>query len=140
MGTHVMRMRHTPSVPVVAIAMLVAAALAATVLIVLRTTGVSFDGSAVRPPAATTESAQATAPEWDFVLRSPGAAEILRHRPGLTPVDIVRTHAFGWEGLTIREALDSPKMIEILRHRPGLTPLDLVRIGSPTDTGRAGSE
>jgi hypothetical protein len=129
MSTQVMR-RHVPWRPTLVIAAIEAAALAATALLVLRTTGVSLDGSTRRRPPAAIAEAQAMAPDADFVLETRGAGQILRHRPGLTPADIVRTHTFGWKGLTVREVLSSPKLISVLLHRPGLSPLDLVEVMS----------
>ena len=131
MGTNVMRMRRSPALPAVAIAMFVVVALAGTVVAVLqsdRRVVRGDDSNDLRPRRRSQRPA--TPPVWDFVLRSPGAVEILRHRPGLTPIDIVRTHAFGWKGLTIGEVRRSTNLMEVLRHRPGLTLLDLVRIGS----------
>jgi hypothetical protein len=129
MSTRVMR-GHAPWRPTLVIAAIEVAILAATALVVLRTIGVSLDGSVGRWPPAAIEEDQPTAPEADFVLEAPGAAQILRHRPGLTPVDIVRTHAFGWKGLTVRDVLRSPELVSVLRHRPGLSPLDLVEFMS----------
>lgn len=131
--------KHPRSLPILAMVAIEAVALVATILIMLRVTGVSFHGAQEGPTSAATDTTQVSPPEWEFVLRTPGVVSILRDRPGLTPLDIIRTHAFGWEGLTIREVLASPKMIDILRHRPGLTALDLVRIASPVDTGRGDS-
>ena len=129
MGTNVMRMRRSPALTV-AIAMFVVVAVVGTAVAVLQTTGESFEAATERPLPQATEVAAATPHVWDFVLRSPRAVKILRHRPGLTPIDIVRTHAFGWTGLTISEVLRSTKLMEVLRHRQGLTLLDLVGIGS----------
>jgi hypothetical protein len=123
-------MRRSPAPPAVAIAIFVIVAVVGTVVAVLRTTGESFEVTTERPLPQATELAAATPHVWDFVLRSPRAVEILRHRPGLTPIDIVRTHAFGWKGLTISEVMRSTELMEVLRHRPGMTFLNLVRIGS----------
>lgn len=130
MGTNVMRMRRSPALPTVAIAIFVVVVVVGTVVAVLQTTGESFEATTERPLPQATELAAATPQVWDFVLRSPRAVKILRHRTGLTPIDIVRTHAFGWKGLTISEVMRSTELMEVLRHRPGLTLLDLVRIGS----------
>ena len=103
MGANGLRMRYTPAVPTVAVAVLVATVLTVAVLIAIRMVRVSPGVKEEGPPTATTQSAPAAAHEWDFVLRSPRPCRSLRHRPGLTPIDIVSTHAFGWDGLTIRE-------------------------------------
>jgi hypothetical protein len=123
-------MRQTRSVSTMAMVVVAAAALLATTMVVLQTTRIVIGAPAERFQPVEEEPAERAAPEWGFVERSPGAVDILRHRSGLTPADLLRTHAFGWEGLTIREALSSPELVGLLRHRPGLTALDLVRIGS----------
>ena len=69
----------------------------------------------------------APAEEWGFVLRA-DTAQVLRHRPGLEPVDFVRTHAFGWRGVTIDEALGNPVLVKELRLQPQLSPIDLIRL------------
>lgn len=56
------------------------------------------------------------------------AAHVLRHRPGLEPIDFVRTHAFGWEGVTVGEVFDSPALMKELRLQPHLSPIDLIRM------------
>jgi len=76
---------------------------------------------------------------WGFVLNA-DTAQVLRHRPGLTPRDLLRTHAFGWEGLTIREVFEDPALMKELRLQPWLTPIDLIRLGARGTllrTGRA---
>jgi hypothetical protein len=128
MGTNVMRMRRSPALSAVAIAIFVVLVVVGTLVAVVQTTGESFEATTGRLLPQSTELAAGTSPAWDFVLSSPQAVEILRHRPGLTPIDIVRTHAFGWKGLTISEVLRSTKLMEVLRHRQGLTLLDLVEI------------
>ena len=65
--------------------------------------------------------------DWGFVLNA-DTAHVLAHRPGLTPEDLVRTHAFGWEGPTIREVLRDPALVKERRLQPSLTPIDLVRL------------
>ena len=60
---------------------------------------------------------------WGFVLGSP-VVEVLRHRPGLVPADMVRTSAFGWEGATVRDVLSDPVFVRELRLDPALSPLD----------------
>ena len=72
---------------------------------------------------------QATAPaadEWGFVLRA-DTAQVLRHRPGLEPVDFISTHAFGWDGVTIGEVVHDPALVKELRLQRTLSPVDLVR-------------
>lgn len=64
--------------------------------------------------------------DWSFVLGSP-AVEVLRHRPGLRPIDVVRSHAFGWTGPTIHEVTSEPRYLRILRMDPTLSPVELVR-------------
>jgi hypothetical protein len=73
---------------------------------------------------------QATAPaaeSWGFVLRA-DTAQVLRHRPGLEPAEFISTHAFGWDGLTIGEAVHDPALVKELRLRRTLSPVDLVRM------------
>jgi hypothetical protein len=65
--------------------------------------------------------------DWGFVLDS-SVVQVLRHRPGLTPADVVRSHAFGWSGVTLHEAVSRPQYLRILRSEPTLSPLDLVRM------------
>ena len=67
------------------------------------------------------------AEDWGFVLTS-DTAQVLRHRPGLTPLDLVRSHAFGWEGLTVREVFEDPTLMNELRLHPSLSPIDLIRL------------
>lgn len=67
------------------------------------------------------------AEDWGFVLNAE-TAQVLRHRPGLTPQDLLRTHAFGWDGLTIREVFEDPALVKKLRRQPSLSPIDLIRV------------
>src|SRR3990172_2075376 len=64
--------------------------------------------------------------DWSFVFGSP-VVEVLRHRPGLRPSDVVRSHAFGWTGPTIHEVTSDPRYLRILRMDPTLSPGELVR-------------
>ena len=64
--------------------------------------------------------------DWSFVFGSP-VVEVLRHRPGLRPIDVVRSHAFGWTGPTIHEVTSQPRYLRILRMDPTLSPVELVR-------------
>jgi len=64
--------------------------------------------------------------DWSFVANSP-VVEVLAHRPGLRPIDVVRTHAFGWEGATLHEVTSQHRYLRILRMDPTLSPVDLVR-------------
>ena len=63
---------------------------------------------------------------WGFLLREPVAA-VLGHRAGLEPMDLIRTHAFGWDGPTIHEVTSRARYLRVLRREPTLSPLDLVR-------------
>jgi len=75
--------------------------------------------------------------DWSFVLGSP-VVQVLRHRPGLRPIDVVRSHAFGWTGPTIHEVTSKPRYLRILRMDPTLSPVELVRVGrSSRRTGSA---
>jgi hypothetical protein len=65
--------------------------------------------------------------DWVFVLRA-DTALVLRHRPGLEPADFLRTHAFGWDGVTVREVLTSPALVKELRLQPELSPIELIRL------------
>lgn len=79
-------------------------------------------------PAAVGHVASAVEGEdWGFVLDS-SVVQVLRHRPGLSPADVVRSHAFGWSGVTLHEAVSRPQYLRILRREPTLSPLDLVRM------------
>ena len=64
--------------------------------------------------------------DWSFVLDSP-VVEVLAHRPGLRPSDVVRSHAFGWTEPTIHEVTSEPRYLRILRMDPTLSPVELVR-------------
>jgi hypothetical protein len=73
---------------------------------------------------------QATTPAsggWGFVLRA-DSAQVLRHRPGLEPIDFISTHAFGWSSKTLGEVLASPALVKELRLQPQLSPVDLIRL------------
>jgi hypothetical protein len=66
--------------------------------------------------------------DWGFVLNA-DSTQVLRHRPGLEPVDFIRTHAFGWEGITLGEVFDDPALVKELRlQRGSLSAVDLVRM------------
>lgn len=89
--------------------------------------------SSVEPAEAPAVATWATAPaveDWGFVLKA-DTAQILRHRPGLEPSDFVRTHAFGWEGVTVGEVFDSPALVKELRLQPHLSAIDLIRMETP---------
>jgi hypothetical protein len=78
--------------------------------------------------------------DWSFVLGSP-VVQVLRHRPGLRPIDVVRSHAFGWTGPTIHEVTSKPRYLRILRMDPTLSPVELARVGrSSRRTGSAPRE
>lgn len=64
---------------------------------------------------------------WGWLLRA-DTAQVLRHRPGLEPADLVRTHAFGWTGPTEREIRRNPVLMRELRLQPSLTQIDLIRL------------
>ena len=64
--------------------------------------------------------------DWSFVADSP-VMEVLGHRPGLRPSDVVRSHAFGWTGPTLHEVTTQDRYLRILRMDPSLSPVDLVR-------------
>jgi hypothetical protein len=64
--------------------------------------------------------------DWSFVADSP-VVEVVRHRPGLHPSDVVRSHAFGWSGPTIHEVTTEHRYLRILRMDPTLSPVELVR-------------
>ena len=86
--------------------------------------------SSEEPAQAPAGPTWATAPvteDWGFVLNA-DTAQVLRHRPGLEPTDFVRTHAFGWEGVTVGEVLDSPALMKELRLQPDLSAIDLIRM------------
>jgi hypothetical protein len=78
-------------------------------------------------PVRTQIASAAQGQDWRFVLNAP-VVEVLRHRHGLTPADVVRTHAFGWEGATVREVLRDPVFVRTLRLDPTRSPLDMVRM------------
>jgi hypothetical protein len=70
---------------------------------------------------------QVAAPDWGFVL-SADEAQVLRHRPGLTPESFIRTHAFGWDGPTIAEVQRDPLLMRVLRRADGeLSVIQLIR-------------
>lgn len=84
--------------------------------------------SVERPRAGAVPERVAPATEdWGFVLAA-DVNSVLRHRPGLEPVDFLRTHAFGWDGLTIEEVLATPTLVRELRMHPDLSPVDLIRL------------
>ena len=114
------------------------AALAATAIVLVTIAALNLvrgisseEGRVVREPhVGELGSVGGSAPvteDWGFVLNA-DTALMLRHRPGLTPQDLVRTHAFGWEGPTIREVLEDPALMKELRLQPSLTPIDLIRL------------
>ena len=112
--------RHLPVVPFMIAAGVMATAAGAGIL----WQGLATGGGGASEPVRI----QATAPaseDWGFVLRA-DVAQVLRHRPGLTPVDFVRTHAFGWKGLTLGESVHSPALVKELRLQRTLSPVDLV--------------
>jgi len=116
------RAKYTPVAPFVIIGAVLAAGLMAVVV---------RDRLTAREPTLNKVAVQRVvmadeAEDWSFAL-GPNTAQILRHRPGLTPVDMVRSRAFGWTGLTIHEVTSRPQYLRILRHGQGLTPIDLVR-------------
>lgn len=106
---------------VVAIALVIAVASA---ILVWRDRVPSSDA----PKAQAADLARTTSvyQDYSFVLDSP-LVEVLRHRPGLSPTDVVRSHAFGWKGPTIHEVTSQQRYLRILRMDPTLSPLDLVR-------------
>lgn len=86
--------------------------------------------SSVEPAEAPSGATWAAAPvteDWGFVQNA-DTAQVLRHRPGLEPTDFVRTHAFGWEGVTVGKVFDSPVLMKELRLQPHLSVIDLVRM------------
>ena len=84
-------------------------------------------GDPVGLAPARIELAATPAQDWGFVLRA-DRAQVLRHRPGLEPADLVQTHAFGWAGTTVLDVLDNPALMKELRLQRTLTPIDLVRL------------
>jgi hypothetical protein len=114
--------RRTSAVPVVAAAALL---LVAAAIVVLRSEFTPHDGG--REGTVGVERAVPSAGEgWGFVLGS-SAVQVLRHRPGLTPADIVRSHAFGWEGLTVHEILSNPQYLRTLRLEPQISAVGIIR-------------
>lgn len=77
--------------------------------------------------AATPESAGPVLGDWGFVLRA-DANHVLRYRPGLEPVDFIRTHAFGWDGPTVREVFANLVLLRELRLQPQRSLVDLIRL------------
>lgn len=122
--------RHGASVLALAVAGILLVSIGAVYLV----RGISSEaGRLVREPAA--DAFDPVTQAWGFVL-SADTAQVLRHRTDLTPSDFIRTHAFGWEGPTIREVLDSPALMKELRRQPSLTPIDLIRLEARGSRGR----
>ena len=114
--------RHLPVVPFMVAAGILLMAAGAGVLVHDLGTG---DEGASEPVRI-----QATAPaseDWGFVLRA-DTAQVLRHRPGLTPVDFISTHGFGWDGMTLHEVVHNPFLRRELRLQRTLSPVELVRL------------
>ena len=114
--------RHIPLVPVM-IAVGVALAAIGTGYVVRGLSSVEVP----RERPSTIVRAEPVAEDWSFILNADDA-QVLRHRPGLEPTDFVRTHAFGWEGVTVGEVLDSPALMKELRLQPDLSAIDLIRM------------
>jgi hypothetical protein len=102
----------------------VAVVLAASVFLVRDV--VASRGTRAVPVVEEERASRSGEPEdWSFVLESP-VVKVLAHKPGLRPIDVVRSHAFGWTGPTIHEVTSQPRYLRILRMDPTLSPVELV--------------
>jgi len=113
--------RHLPVVPLMVAAGILLTAAGAGVLVHDLGTG---DGGTSEPVRL--QSAASVSEDWELVLRA-DTAQVLRHRPGLTAVDFISSHAFGWDGLTLHEVVHNPFLRRELRLQRTWTPIDLVR-------------
>ena len=100
----------------------------ATGVLFVRDMGASRSTPIVSAAASEQTSRTNEREDWSFMLGSP-VMQVLWRRPGLRPIDVVRSHAFGWTGPTIHEVTSKPRYLRILRMDPTLSPVELVRDG-----------
>ena len=100
----------------------------ATGVLFVRDMGASRSTPTVSAAASEQTSRTNEREDWSFMLGSP-VMQVLWRRPGLRPIDVVRSHAFGWTGPTIHEVTSKHRYLRILRMDPTLSPVELVRDG-----------